>query len=99
MLFVRFEKRPGDEEEHACFVAAPTGAHIVTRWYPKDATLDEYELVHDTRGRQEAIESFREMRRAERERDAMVAAMTRAMSLLTEEEAREIRGVYREAVR
>jgi hypothetical protein len=93
MLYVRMEKRYGDSEGEFLFVYMKDGT-VYERWFPIGDAPPEFELIHDTGGRAEAQVFLHNMREAERRERAMLAAMKRAVSILDNESAMEVRKVY-----
>ena len=98
MLYVRQERRPYASAEERLFVVA-RDRNIYHYWYPLGPMPAEFELVHDVAGRAEAELVRLGFLVLERERDAMLAAMKRAVAMLDNESAQEVRRVYREKMK
>ena len=95
MLYVRTERRPGAKAPEALFVE--TRDRVVSeRWLPAATMLGTYRLVLDPDATERADRVERELARVQAERDALAAAMRRAVEVVPVSVANDLRRIFRE---
>ena len=89
-LFVRHEDRKGIKGD--VFVAPKNGV-LYTTWLP-EGTAKPGELVNDTAGRTEAAIAILEREKLEKERNALLVVVRRAVRWLASSQADELRKLH-----